>query len=568
MSQLSMLAVMADLPFLLADLQWSAPDMLSPNPAKQAEAFKHIAKSLKTVLDIVRKVTETFELITMHEGTSDHVSSLFFGRMFASTAILAPFVRNPETGQYDKARTASGHGILTPGPGGQASPFFCLMDYFLNRKSYNTHLGHHTDLHLNSYPADWRNFLKALRSPHINGFYHFDEYLRVLDATIPAHFQVLDLFNSILESYAGESGFLGRHLLKLHGYLTGMFRTGREGTIGDAKAGSVLNRTEDMLYSMIETSRLERFEYMLPMFGRSADVRLIDEVGSGSGVWNIQLEAPLRCHDNPHSGGHIMVTPKNVELPLLERLTSIAGTNQIVQKLCQSVEWKRHLEMRRAEGTLQSILTFGDCRALLEKAQESDEILLKFLSKVVPLRPRTYSLARATPRLSMVIRKQEHGVAYKMFQEMSQNVLGSVPVAFPTTPLRLLPDVFSPGLPPLVIFAAGTGISPFADIIGDYRGSRDILFVWLSNTCRTQADSLGARLGNTARGLGGSNFQSLVVCTARHHEPVVTESDVRFEQFHVRDSSRIGRMERVFNEARSCNIHRLRELNARGCDYR
>ncbi|KAJ3399534.1 hypothetical protein HDU80_007818 [Chytriomyces hyalinus] len=578
MVQTSMLAVSAGLPALVAELQMLGPRLTS-------KAAK-VGGKLKEVLYIVRNVTAMFERISLHEGNVEAVTSLFFGRMFASTVIPAKFVKNPETGQYDAFRSKNGHLILTPGPGGQASPFFALMDSFLNRKHYGTNLGHHSSLHMNSYPADWRNFLMAVRSPHKHGYGHFEEYLRSFpEASITGDLEkCFDLYSSIVEAYLGDNGLLARHLLKLHGYLTGMFRTGREGTIGDAKAGSILNHTEDVLYKSIESSRLERLKDSLPPYSRMVSVQSFEEVSEGSKVWNLRLNVPTWCHDEPEAGGHILLHPKNIPERyehLNAELVKMSESDQteIMGHLISNGSWLRHFQLwrRKIDDTTKwnAFLELGDLFGV-----DIGNIKSKIRS-LMPLRPRIYSIAFAprkkpsdtTKTVSLFIRTLDEGVVFRMLTNLKDSSSHLFPVVVPVSP-PLLPTLENSSKP-IVLFSAGTGISPFLSVIEKAKLlDRDIYFVWFTNICSTEipGESLEGRLAAASEkplDLSSSKFQSLVVCTSKDHSKRHKRADdIKGREFHVEGTcQRDHRMTTVFSE-RSNHLKHLKSLINNGGDIR
>ncbi|KAJ3246614.1 hypothetical protein HDU78_006603 [Chytriomyces hyalinus] len=557
MVQTSMLAVSAGLPALVAELQMLGPQLTS----KAAE----VGGKLERVLGIVRDVTARFERISLHEGNAEAVTSLFFGRMFASTVIPAKLVRNPETGQYDAFRSQNGHLVRTPGPGGQASPFFALMDSFLNRKHYGTNLGHHSSLHINSYPAEWRDFLIAVRSPHKRGYGHFEEYLRYYQEEIGERQELkycFDLYSSIVEAYLGDNGLLARHLLKLHGYLTGMFRTGREGTIGDAKAGSILNRTEDLLYKSIESSRLERLKDSLPPYTRFVSVEAFREIFPG--VWKATLTVPTWCHDNPEAGGHILLHPKN--LPnmyrrLAEELHGMPDQTEIIRLLLSNSSWVRHLQLWNCKiddiTSLSTFLELGDLFGI-----EAGQITTKIRS-LMPLRPRTYSIPYApvgpnahpagtfvTKTVDLFIRSHVGGVVYNMMNSSMETTI-RFPVVVPASPSLLQVTAV-----PIVLFSAGTGISPFLSFTE--HSSRPVYFVWFTNICRSA--NIRGPWSRT------SGVQYLVVCSSPRGQRIIAENTDDFEHLHV--DSRIERMRNVFSEG-SNRLSRLMEfIHGRNSDIR
>ena len=60
-----------------------------------------------------------------------------------------------------------------------------------------------------------------------------------------------------MDMYAGEHGFLGRHRMKVYGYLELAFKVGRSVTIGGF-SGAFKDRTWDEVDGELEAARFER----------------------------------------------------------------------------------------------------------------------------------------------------------------------------------------------------------------------------------------------------------------------------------------------------------------------
>ena len=113
---------------------------------------------------------------------------------------------------------------ITPGvhgPSGTSSPIAHLMDVFLGRTSYETLLGNEALGIRNAYPPHWLDFLEAVGKVSLRDF---------VEASGNTHLQ--GVFQSLIDAYASDKGFLGIHRLKVYGYLETMFKMGRSRTIG------------------------------------------------------------------------------------------------------------------------------------------------------------------------------------------------------------------------------------------------------------------------------------------------------------------------------------------------
>jgi len=139
------------------------------------------------------------------------------------------------------------------GPSGTSSPLFNTLDLFFGRKDYATFLGREIEQLRATYPRGWQAFLAAMAQVSVA------EHVRRSGS--PA---LKDAFREALELYAGDDGFLGRHRMKVYGFLELAFKVGRSVTIGGF-SGVFRDRTWNVVDDALEASRAER--------GSSAAVR-------------------------------------------------------------------------------------------------------------------------------------------------------------------------------------------------------------------------------------------------------------------------------------------------------
>ena len=87
---------------------------------------------------------------------------------------------------------------------GLALPLFQLMDAFLGRTKYESFLGAES-FHVRSWlPMNVRAFIAAIE-------YHYPVHAYVLESGDPC---LKGILHGIVESYAGERGFMGTHRCK------------------------------------------------------------------------------------------------------------------------------------------------------------------------------------------------------------------------------------------------------------------------------------------------------------------------------------------------------------------
>ncbi len=108
-----------------------------------------------------------------------------------------------------------------PGPSGTASPIVHVLDAFFDRPTYRSRIGREmAELH-RWHPPHWQRFVGAVAQTSVPVYVsgHGSRRLRAA-------------YDEALGRYTGESGFLGRHRLKVYGYLELAFKVGRTVTIG------------------------------------------------------------------------------------------------------------------------------------------------------------------------------------------------------------------------------------------------------------------------------------------------------------------------------------------------
>ena len=123
----------------------------------------------------------------------------------------------------------------TFGPSGTACPLIHVLDAFFGRTKHEKFIGKEVQGLLHSFPTHWKEFvLSVWHGPSIRKY--------VANKSDDSELQ--GLFGAALQQYAGENGFLGRHKLKMVGYLEVAMKLGRAVTLGGF-AGLLKDRTWD-----------------------------------------------------------------------------------------------------------------------------------------------------------------------------------------------------------------------------------------------------------------------------------------------------------------------------------
>ncbi|HWO12566.1 MAG TPA: hypothetical protein VNN80_23880, partial [Polyangiaceae bacterium] len=132
------------------------------------------------------------------------------------------------------------------GPSGTSSPIFSTLDLFFGRKRNDSFLGREIQQLRAGYPPSWRAFLQALSTVRVSDYVERTNNRSLSGA-----------WREAFELYVGPDGFLGRHRMKVYGFLELAFKVGRSVTIGGF-GGVFKDRTWDQVDNELELSRRER----------------------------------------------------------------------------------------------------------------------------------------------------------------------------------------------------------------------------------------------------------------------------------------------------------------------
>lgn len=248
------------------------------------------------------------------------------------------------------------------GPSGTSSPIFSLLDAFFERKRNETFLGREIRDLRRGYPRFWREFIACAGEVSIKDY---------IDRT--GSRELSNLWNDALSAYAGNDGFLGRHRMKVYGYLELAFKVGRSVTIGGF-AGLFKDRTWDQVDSELEYSRRERLE-SFPETCRFADVKAqpapVAEESELSRRVVLGVEgASLRYQPGDRCG----VLAENDDELVARTLAALEANGDEPVELTS--EWIEHLRLRpgfegRTRLALRNLLRFGRIRPVIPRVAEA-----------------------------------------------------------------------------------------------------------------------------------------------------------------------------------------------------
>ncbi|MDQ7035272.1 MAG: cytochrome b5 domain-containing protein, partial [Anaerolineae bacterium] len=135
-----------------------------------------------------------------------------------------------------------------PSPSGTAIAHFHMMDAFLPRTRYQSQLGKQAVSLAEHAPLHTRNFVEAVKQVSV------PEYIEKTGNQV-----LRGLYNSLVDTYASDKGFLGVHRLKAYGFLEVAFKVGRSVTTGAKFTGLFKDRTWDKIDVELALTRDERY---------------------------------------------------------------------------------------------------------------------------------------------------------------------------------------------------------------------------------------------------------------------------------------------------------------------
>jgi cytochrome b involved in lipid metabolism len=219
------------------------------------------------------------------------------------------------------------------GPSGTSSPIFNTLDLFFGRKRFSSFLGREIQQLRASYPPHWRAFLRAVSRVSVS------EYIER-----QGNANLRSAWHDALQRYVGSEGFLGRHRMKVYGYLEIAFKVGRSITIGGF-GGVFKDRTWDQVDNELEASRSERMRGLVvacPMArvrGRAPQSSAVP-----GGVHELTLDVS-RAGVRPTAGDRCAIYPENS--PLLVDRTLLALGSKGDEPVGLTDEWKAAADVRR-----------------------------------------------------------------------------------------------------------------------------------------------------------------------------------------------------------------------------
>ncbi|CCA74881.1 related to nitric-oxide synthase, salivary gland [Serendipita indica DSM 11827] len=371
---------------------------------------------------------------------------------------------NPHSGENFAPPASWGQGYAkfsaplskrVPALSGLFLPVFQCMDAFLMRTNFKSFLGIES-IHLRAWmPLNIRAFLAAIEN-------HYPVVPYIQKSGDPRLIGVLD---AIVESYAGEKGFMGTHRYKVYGFLEIVAKTGRVETNGGAGSSDTVGRPWQTVHKTLADSMKERLE---PYRGaESLDVQPQEMRGTYDECrFLAKIVKRTSIDDDPHrSTGQVTFDLENVGLTFIpgDRLAvmplnswsdveKVVGALGLIDFLDVTVpldaptasKWKRYArheaDVKKLDSRFEPSLTVRD---ILRKG------------KLAPLTKETvvmiHSMVQVSSATLQVLGSETWPVVGSL-GDLLMAALGDVPAnvwdqAFPLDNLSWLPALIPPEVP-------------------------------------------------------------------------------------------------------------------------
>ena len=478
-----------------------------------AEDRDALVAALLTILDSVRDATEVaFPKIDPNPYAEFHADPMVWAKLVGPTG--SPIVPG------------------VPGVSGAGATAFALVDTFLGRTRFESPLGDEALKNRAWFAPNCRRFLDAIDAVSVRSY--------VQQA---GDRELAGLFQSVLDAYAGDRGYLGVHRRKVYGFIQTAFKLGRSATASGI-TGGFRERTWRETDEHLSQARDERY---LAMFSHAPTARLAERRAAGSSD-HVQRVA-LDVRDTGlvfRPGDRCAVQPEHTPALVQRTLTALrAGADRRVPL---NARWRRamhertgrppppelalgellrHAQLRpldRAVGKRLALLSGSGRLWELLDAHEEDRVELwdaielaahagydvtrlwraelwqdEALTRIVPPEPqRMYSVsdrpdARLASGLTLTVGRLAFASAGPDGEPVERRGTGSTYLSHAAAdgaavsvrvvrPLRFAPVAASR---PVVMFAGGTGIAPFRGFIRDRAGDPAAGPTWLFAAARS-----------------------------------------------------------------------------------
>lgn len=284
-----------------------------------AEDQESLKQELLLILERIQHVTEvTYTKIDLNPHSATYVDPSLWGKTTGGGYFSGP-IHPDELGM-------SGAGY----------PIFPLMDIFLGRKEYSSSKGKEALAIRHWFPQHLHQFFSAL------------EDISVRDFVLAQGGRALqNVFQQLVDAYAGEKGFLGVHRLKTYGFMEVGFKTGRAVTNGGFKSLDVFReKTWEQINDELEIARNERYKG-LPAHCFFASPRSTESIESNSVADVQQIDFDISGSNICYKpGDRCAILPENSDMLVEKTINALQAASSTPIALHRP--WQSALQLRAA----------------------------------------------------------------------------------------------------------------------------------------------------------------------------------------------------------------------------
>lgn len=352
------------------------------------------------------------------------------------------------------------------GLSGSAMPLFHTLDTFIERRDYNSTMGKAMKVKYQHQPKHVQEYLAALQADLSK--YSIRKYVE--NSENP---RLKSQYDLLIKSYLSEEGLMGAHTLKVYGYMKINFRNGRLLTNGGHDGTSTIaTEPQRHIYDDFAQADLERYGDYQPVQAYATKISMHFYSDKAAKVVLDVSKTALQFQP----GDHCAIRPENSEARIEEFLKSQGLEPKTIVPL--NNEWKKFFRSRGVvvdQVKLDVILKHAELGAYPVQKQELN------INQLKPIKPRYYSVSpvKGSPqKIGLTVGRYNNGEG-RSIGLCSTYLMSDAPTyAIDRIPARHFHLPKSSKVP-VLMFAAGTGISPFIGFIDNrsqHEGTQNYLF--------------------------------------------------------------------------------------------
>jgi sulfite reductase alpha subunit-like flavoprotein len=448
---------------LLMELRF-APALKPIIQAVKAVAEKNDAdllKALKKITEVVETISDALDYLTPNEHAKNYVDPTIWSRTIATFDGTIP-------------------GGL-PGLSASVFPLFHTLDSFIERKDYDSVLGKAIVEKYEAQPRPVYHFIAALR----RDLTQFSIRAYIEQSSNPL---LKNQYQALMDSYLGNSGLTNIHASKAYGYLKINFRSGRLETNGNQR-GTATVETEEQRQTIRNFSNAdaERKKNHIPKPFYATKTKVVSLNGTTSEVVLDVSQTGLTFLP----GDHCAVLPANTE----DEVNYFIEKYQISDSLEVSLnkEWQNFFFTQFGQDIttahIKQLLMYADKIRSIEHGDVFNADTLH------PLSPRLYSVApfaNSSGKIRLTVGRHFYEANEEKQEARSEGrasgylIHTSSAIHIDRAPARNFHLPANPSTP-ILMFAAGTGISPFMGFIDARNNEANSGLNWLFFSAQNRA---------------------------------------------------------------------------------